>query len=94
MLRSFDYAAGSAATEFGVDHQYVELANAWNRRNRRAFLRGYRLVSDLDLKAYEPLLRAYEAEKAVYEVGYEAGNRPTWLAIPMHAIEQIATEVA
>ena len=47
-----------------------------------AFLRGYGLASDLDVKAYQPLLRAYEAEKAVYEVGYEAGNRPAWLPIP------------
>lgn len=94
MLRSFAYAAGSGATQFGVDQEYVELADAWSKRNRRAFLRGYGLASDLDFKAYQPLLRAYEAEKVVYEVGYEAGNRPAWLPIPMHAIEQIATEVA
>jgi maltokinase len=94
MLRSFAYAAGAGATQFGVDQEYVELADAWNKRNRRAFLRGYSLASDLDLKSYLPLLRAYEAEKAVYEVGYEAGNRPAWLPIPLHAIEQIATEVA
>jgi maltokinase len=95
MLRSFDYAAGAARAQFseGDDH-LVAPANAWTARNQRAFLRGYSATSTLDLDALQPLLRAYEVDKAVYEVGYESGNRPTWVAIPLHAIEQIATEVA
>ena len=53
------------------------------RRNRVAFLVGY------GYEASEPsaaLLRAYEIDKALYEVVYESNYRPDWIGIPLRAL--------
>ncbi len=98
MLRSFDYAAQSVVKDlYDTDepgHQITYRAHEWVDRNRAAFLEGYvegrieggggPLTAD-----EQALIDAYEADKAVYEVLYEARNRPTWLDIPLGAIERI-----
>jgi maltose alpha-D-glucosyltransferase/alpha-amylase len=33
-------------------------------------------------------------EKASYEILYEAANRPTWLAIPMSGLAELAMRIA
>lgn len=37
-----------------------------------------------------PLLDAYIADKAAYEVVYEANNRPEWVEIPLQAIRELS----
>jgi maltokinase len=79
MLRSFDYAAAS------VPGPHSE---AWAAECRAGFLRGY-ADGDLDI-ADAGILRAYEADKAIYEVVYETRNRPDWVDIPLRAVAALA----
>ena len=87
MLRSFDYVAGSVAlADPAID------AGAWAAACRTAFLEGYASVAgepDHDARA---LTRALELDKALYEVVYEARNRPSWLPIPLGAIDRLLDE--
>jgi maltokinase len=79
MLRSFDYAAASIPGPRSA---------AWAAACRAAFLHGYTVA---ELGATEArLLRAYEADKAIYEVVYEMRNRPDWISIPLRAVADLA----
>jgi maltokinase len=90
MLRSFDYVARQVLLDHPDDPQRTYRAEEWAQRNRTAYCRGYARVSGHDLAESTVLLRALEAEKAVYEVVYEARMRPTWLPIPLAAVERLA----
>ncbi|OLR91475.1 maltokinase N-terminal cap-like domain-containing protein [Actinokineospora bangkokensis] len=87
MLRSFDYAALHLVAGGEPDHQKATRAAEWADRNRAAFCDGYATVGP-DPRAHAVLLRAFELDKAVYEVRYEHRNRPDWVAIPLAAIKR------
>jgi trehalose synthase-fused probable maltokinase len=78
MLRSLDYAARTTERADGSDR------SAWLADARSAFLAGY---GDA---AHAPLVRAFEVEKACYELRYETANRPEWAWLPLRALEQLA----
>ncbi|WP_375481164.1 hypothetical protein [uncultured Jatrophihabitans sp.] len=96
MLRSFEYAGHHRVIEFGGDPardpQQRYRANEWSTRNRNAFCDGYAETAGTDPREHAVLLRAFEADKAVYEAVYEARNRPTWLPIPLASLTRIATD--
>ena len=89
MLRSFDYAARHMLVEQPDDPQRAYRAQEWATRNRSAFCTGYSNASGLDPCGESPLLRAFEADKAVYECVYEARNRPNWLMIPLNSLSRL-----
>ncbi|MFJ5091531.1 maltokinase [Streptomyces sp. NPDC088674] len=80
MLRSFDYAARS----------HEPWAPEWATACRAAYCEGYAEVAGRDPREDADLLTAYETDKAVYEVLYEARHRPDWLPVPLAAIARLA----
>lgn len=85
MLRSFDYAARHLLAGRSEAARLEPRAQEWADRNRTAFLDGYIEGGGVITPADAALLRAFELSKAVYEVVYEARNRPSWVSIPLAA---------
>lgn len=80
MLRSLEYAA-TAHTP----------SREWADQHRAAFCRGYAQAGGPDPATQEVLFRAFEFDKAVYEVLYEARNRPTWLHVPLGSLAHLVS---
>lgn len=84
LLRSLDYVRSAHPEPDG------QAALEWCANARAAFLDGY-----CDGGPGDPgLLRAYELDKAVYEVVYEVRNRPDWAHIPLRAVQDEARRVS
>jgi maltose alpha-D-glucosyltransferase/alpha-amylase len=100
MLRSFEYAAYSAlfsrtgGTTVTPDEAALlrRWADYWTFWASAAFLGSY--IKHTGAAPFMPaaradletLLEVYVLEKAVYELGYEMNNRPTWMSIPLSGI--------
>jgi len=104
LLRSFDYAAAAAAggrtaTSAQTDERRVGLLERFRHDAAGRFLRAYReVLNNTDRRwvpqmAEAPLLDLLLMEKAAYEIRYEAANRPTWLAIPLRGLVEIANRI-
>ncbi len=86
MLRSLDYAARTVEREEAASAFEPE---RWLGQAREAFLRAYRSGGE---RIDQGLLRAFELEKACYEVHYEANNRPAWRWLPEQAVMRLALD--
>jgi maltose alpha-D-glucosyltransferase/alpha-amylase len=93
MLRSIDYAAAFVSKqvqEAGLlsPEEAEEPIGMWRQNALSSFLEGYKEVGSLE-GGDEKLLRFFSLEKALYEVIYEAENRPSWSDIPAAGIERL-----
>jgi len=101
MLRSFHYAASATLLEQQQRGLLSDLARAeawlrfWYGWVSAVFLQGYLEVVGStalvpsDSKDLGTLLEAYLMDKAIYEIRYELGHRPDWLAIPLGGVLEL-----
>jgi predicted trehalose synthase len=83
MTRSFAYAADA-----GLLLDEGEPPEGWLAACRDAFIEGYLASAEERLlppsrAGFDRLLALFELEKLVYELRYEARNRPDWASIPV-----------
>jgi maltokinase len=97
MLRSFHYASqvGLVDQEDTAVSELGPLARQWEARASGAFRAAYFGTEGIEAvlpaapEARALVLGAFELDKAVYEVGYEIAHRPTWVHIPLVAVDRI-----
>jgi maltose alpha-D-glucosyltransferase/alpha-amylase len=97
LLRSFDYAASHVARSEGLhagaerEAKVGELLQTFRLEAQEAMLAGYAEgVADALAPIDMSLLLLFALEKAGYEVGYEAANRPDWLSTPLTGLARLA----
>jgi maltose alpha-D-glucosyltransferase / alpha-amylase len=102
MLRSFHYAAYAPLLHDNgekLPHETLQdlgnWAQYWQRWVSATFLKKYLEVSGnsnfipKDGEELALLLDLYLLDKAVYELGYELNNRPSWVRIPLDGLSQL-----
>jgi maltose alpha-D-glucosyltransferase/alpha-amylase len=100
MLRSFDYAAWAAVmtlteVDAGGGEIVRSLAEAWRKATEDAFLDAYgETIAGCPSYPEAPeeaarLLDLFLLEKALYEICYEAANRPHWVRIPLKGVTSL-----
>ena len=97
MLRSFDYAAVHSLMSIGPERFEENGAtfradiDRWRYEAVQAFLSEYEAVSGTRIDS--ELLDLLTIAKALYELGYELSNRPTWVQIPVRGLLSILDRV-
>jgi len=100
MIRSFDYAAGTAVRQIAETRpaappRAAALAEAWRQRAVAGFHAAYRRatrgspVYPANKLQGKALVDFFTLEKAMYEVNYELANRPGWVSIPLNGILRV-----
>ncbi|TVR83709.1 MAG: maltose alpha-D-glucosyltransferase [Rhodospirillales bacterium] len=96
MIRSFDYAGWSVLLDHAlaspVTESLEQAVTTWQAMAEGSFITAYRetvagcptIPGDDD--GFRQLLDLFQLEKALYEICYEAANRPDWLKIPVQGV--------
>ncbi len=102
MLRSFDYAAHAALSEFTrdqvrTDSKLEDWATQWRASVSDAFLKSWQTAAagasflPTDSNQFRALLELFLLDKALYELDYELNNRPDWVGIPLRGVLSLLT---
>ncbi|CCQ73879.1 maltose alpha-D-glucosyltransferase [Magnetospira sp. QH-2] len=101
MIRSFDYAAWTVRFNLddlalgGTPESQVAWTDEWQRESVEAFTLAYqdtigRCCSlPKNQRHFKRLLNLFILEKVLYEICYEASNRPDWLRIPLQGLSKL-----
>jgi maltose alpha-D-glucosyltransferase/alpha-amylase len=100
MLRSFAYAADSASRDVSARFpeaapRIAEVAAEWLRLTETEYLAAYEAAVSgssvwvADEGSRGRLLRLHLLSKALYEINYEANNRPDWIETPVRGVLSI-----
>jgi maltose alpha-D-glucosyltransferase/alpha-amylase len=100
MLRSLDYAASAALDRFAsragaLPERVVAAAGAWRERAGRQFIDTYvetaRGMASFpqDRGDAAALLELFLLQKTLYEISYEAANRPSWITVPVRGMLEL-----
>ncbi|TXM75481.1 maltose alpha-D-glucosyltransferase [Methylobacterium sp. WL69] len=104
MMRSFAYGAETVTREIAVrfadsEERARRASIAWRGMIDAAFLDGYRQTVSAsgggvtDAETESRLLKLSLLTKALYEVDYEANNRPDWIEIPARGVLTILDDI-
>ena len=91
MMRSFSYVAAVYGQEAQEAKSWLP---DWERSIKTIYLETYLKERNLlERESIDVLLKAYELEKALYELQYELNHRPTWAYIPLRGILDIISSL-
>jgi maltose alpha-D-glucosyltransferase/alpha-amylase len=100
MLRSLDYAASAALDRFatrsgGLSEKVVAATSAWRERSGQEFIDSYVKTAG-GMVSYPreqgdaaALLELFLLQKTLYEISYEAANRPSWITVPVRGLLEL-----
>jgi len=92
IVRSLSYAAAAVARSLPAAKREHIALDQWQAQAARGFIESYFATAQglrsipRDRAEAEALLDFFLLEKALYEVNYEAANRPDWIAIPLQGV--------
>ena len=77
-------------------------AQAWEEGMRTAFLDAYLgelarpggpALAPKERERFDQVVRAYEIDKALYELDYELSHRPKWVSVPLAALDRVVARL-